>query len=140
VAAPKESPFFPEWDYLIVTASNDRQAGTYRSQIGLRESFGLVHGIKKTLVIPDPGGLRVGSGGSTIHCLLHVLGLELGAKRGAGPPADPKTWAGVFGRLRILIDRLNELVPTPEPPLEAAPREVPAGRLTPEQERAEEET
>jgi len=45
-----------------------------------------------------------------------------------------------IGRLRILIDRLNELVPTPEPPLEAAPREVPAGRLTPEQERAEEET
>lgn len=45
-----------------------------------------------------------------------------------------------IGRLRILIDRLNELVPTPEPPLEAGPREVPAGRLTPEQERAEEET
>jgi hypothetical protein len=43
------------------------------------------------------------------------------------------------GRLRILIDRLNELAPAPEPPLEAGPPEVIAGRLTPEQERAEEE-
>jgi uncharacterized protein (TIGR00730 family) len=43
------------------------------------------------------------------------------------------------GRLRALIDRLNELVPAPEPPLEAAPPEVIAGRLTPEQEREEEE-
>ena len=45
-----------------------------------------------------------------------------------------------IGRLRVLIDRLNALTPVPEPPLEAAPREVPAGKLTPEQERAEEET
>jgi uncharacterized protein (TIGR00730 family) len=42
------------------------------------------------------------------------------------------------GRLRLLIDRLNELAPAPEPPLEAVPREVIAGRLTPEQEREEE--
>ncbi len=43
------------------------------------------------------------------------------------------------GRLRRLIDRLNALVPAPEPPLEAPPREVIEGKLTPEQERAEEE-
>jgi uncharacterized protein (TIGR00730 family) len=43
------------------------------------------------------------------------------------------------GRLRMLIDRLNELVPVPEPALEAGPPEVIAGRLTPEQEREEEE-
>ena len=43
------------------------------------------------------------------------------------------------GRLRMLIDELNALVPAPEPPLEAGPPEVIAGRLTPEQERAEEE-
>jgi hypothetical protein len=45
-----------------------------------------------------------------------------------------------IGRLRLLIGRLNELVPAPEaPPLEAMPREVVAADLTPEQERAEEE-
>lgn len=44
-----------------------------------------------------------------------------------------------IARLRMLIDRLNELVPVPEPPDHAGPREVIAGRLTPEQERLEEE-
>jgi uncharacterized protein (TIGR00730 family) len=60
------------------------------------------------------------------------------------PAALPQE-AGEFdrraiGRLRKLVDRLNALAPIPEPPLEAGPREVPAGKLTPEQERAEEET
>jgi len=103
VAAPKESPFFPEWDYLIVTASNDRQAEAYRIRIGLRQSLGFLSGIKKILVIPDPGGRRVGSGGSTVHCLFRILRLELGAKRVAGRAADPKAWLAVFDRLRILI-------------------------------------
>jgi len=44
-----------------------------------------------------------------------------------------------IARLRMLIDRLNELAPSPPPPADAGPREVIAGRLTPEQERAEEE-
>ena len=103
MSATKESPFFPDWDYLIVTASNPRQAEAYRSQIELRESIGLARGATRTLVIADPGGRRVGSGGSTIHCLLHVLNLELDARRGVEARLDPKTWAGIFGRLRILI-------------------------------------
>lgn len=43
------------------------------------------------------------------------------------------------GRLRALIDRLNELAPAPEPPLDAGPQQVVAGRLTPEEQRAEDE-
>jgi hypothetical protein len=43
------------------------------------------------------------------------------------------------GRLRMLVDRLNQLVPAPEPPLGAAPQQVIAGRLTPEEQRAEDE-
>lgn len=43
------------------------------------------------------------------------------------------------GRLRALIDRLNELAPAPAPPLAAAPQQVIAGRLTPEEQRAEDE-
>jgi uncharacterized protein (TIGR00730 family) len=43
------------------------------------------------------------------------------------------------GRLRMLIDRLNALAPAPEPPLAAAPQQVVAGRLTPEEQRAEDE-
>jgi uncharacterized protein (TIGR00730 family) len=43
------------------------------------------------------------------------------------------------GRLRMLIDRLNEIAPAPEPPCSAAPQQVVAGRLTPEEQRAEDE-
>jgi len=103
VSTPKDSPLYPEWDYLIVTASNARQAQAYESQIRLRGSLGLVQGAKKILVIADPGDRRVGSGGSTIHCLLRVLDRELGASRRRGARSDPGTWAEIFGGLRILI-------------------------------------
>jgi hypothetical protein len=43
------------------------------------------------------------------------------------------------GRLRLLVDRLNELAPVPAPPLAATPQQVIAGRLTPEEQRAEDE-
>lgn len=92
-----------DWDYLIVTASNARQAGAYQEQIRLRQSLGLVRGARKILVVPDPGGKRVGSGGSTVHCLLRVLELELGRKFGSRVRSDADTWASVLSRLRILI-------------------------------------
>ena len=99
----KDGPFFPEWDYLVVTASNARQAEAYKKLIGLRGSLGLIHGVGRVLVVADPGGRRVGSGGSTVHCLLRVLDLETGARRGREARFDRRTWAGIFGRLRILI-------------------------------------
>jgi len=67
VSGPNKSPLFPEWDYLIITASNGKQAGAYRSMIDLRKSLGLINGIKNVLVVADPGGRRNGSGGSTIY-------------------------------------------------------------------------
>jgi len=103
VSAPKKSPLFPEWDYLIITASNDKQAGVYRSLIDLRQSLGLISGVKKVLVVADPGGRRVGSGGSTVHCLLQILNLELRSRRELRTHLDPKTWAETLNRLRVLI-------------------------------------
>ncbi|MGA2362514.1 MAG: L-fucokinase [Candidatus Aminicenantales bacterium] len=103
MSAPKKSPLFPEWDYLIITASNDKQAGVYRSLIDLRQSLGLISGVKKVLVVADPGGRRVGSGGSTVHCLLQILNLELRSRRELRTHLDPKTWAETLNRLRVLI-------------------------------------
>jgi len=50
------------WDFLIVTASNDRQAEAYRRQLALRRELGFLAGIRDVLVVPDPPGRRVGSG------------------------------------------------------------------------------
>lgn len=89
------------WDYLIVTASNEQQAAAYESQLGLRQKLGLITRVKKVMVVSDPEGKRVGSGGSTIFCMMKVLSLEL-AGRGANSN-DPSQWQETLKRLRILI-------------------------------------
>ena len=88
------------WDYLIVTASNEAQAKAYESQLALRRELGLLSGVREALVVPDPGGKRIGSGGSTLCCLMEVLRLRLDAK---ALRAGPKQWEAILRELRILI-------------------------------------
>jgi len=89
------------WDYLIVTASNEDQASAYRGQLELRKKLGFVPQVREVLAISDPEGKRVGSGGSTICCLLKILSRKL-----AGKPLlleDPGAWLETLAGLRILI-------------------------------------
>ncbi len=101
--AAKASPFDPDWDYLVVTASNARQADAYGKLIEARASLGLIRGVGRVLVVPDPGGRRAGSGGSTVQCLRRVLELETGGRPRTAARRGAKAWAGIFGRLRVLI-------------------------------------
>ena len=106
--AAEAQPEFPQmtlpsesWDYFVVTASNDAQAATYESQLALRREFGMLAGVRNVLVVADPGGKRVGSGGSTICCLA-----EIAAREQAARPAGATglaAWESIFQRLRILI-------------------------------------
>ncbi|MDW7761933.1 MAG: L-fucokinase [Acidobacteriota bacterium] len=86
------------WDYLIVTASNEDQASAARRQLELRQDLGLLGRVSRIEVVPDPGGRRIGSGGSTILCLLRILERECGGSR-----MPESRWRCVFERLRILI-------------------------------------
>ncbi len=90
-----------QWDYLIVTASNDIQSAAYRSQLAVRRELGLLSAVRDVLVIADPQGQRIGSGGSTILCLMEVLS-RLSKNV---PPADltPDWCVRTLGGLRILI-------------------------------------
>ncbi|MHC5101683.1 MAG: fucose pyrophosphorylase domain-containing protein [Planctomycetota bacterium] len=87
-------------DYLILTASNEHQANVYRRQLQIRRQLGFLTGVDKTLVIPDIGGKRIGSGGSTLCCLLAVLKEEIN---------DPDmlnsvdAWAKALSNKRVLI-------------------------------------
>ncbi|MFW6163843.1 MAG: fucose pyrophosphorylase domain-containing protein, partial [Planctomycetota bacterium] len=96
------NPASEPWDYLIVTASNEAQAAAYDDRLATMARLGLLAGVRQALVVPDPGGRRVGSGGSTVHCLLTALGREPGAE-GATDLADRKAWREALRRLRILI-------------------------------------
>ncbi len=89
------------WDYLIVTASNTAQALAYETQLNLRKKLGLITGINHVLVVPDPQGQRIGSGGSTIYSLLKVLNRETKTSRSATLSAA--RIEEILNRLRILI-------------------------------------
>ena len=89
-----------QWDYLIVTASNEAQAQAYELQLKVRKNLGFLSSVRDVLVVPDPGGKRIGSGGSTLYCLIEVLNRQLGQNSQAGRPED---WEKILKNLRILI-------------------------------------
>lgn len=72
-----DGPREMNWDYLILTASNDHQAAAYRDQLDVRRKLGLLQGFRSVPVVPDPEGRRIGRGGSTVCCLTEVWRREL---------------------------------------------------------------
>ncbi len=82
------------WDYLIVTASNDRQASAYESQLRLRTDAGRLPWVRRTMVVADLDGRRIGSGASTLDCLIRVVNAER---------RDGESVEATLGRQRILI-------------------------------------
>ncbi len=64
------------WDYVVLTASNEEQASIYRSEIEYRLRLKQLPGRTKYLVLPDPDGKRVGSGGATLNVLKAIAERE----------------------------------------------------------------
>ena len=60
------------WDYVVLTASNESQAQGYRNEIDIRIKEHTIPTNCKYLVLPDPDGKRVGSGGATLNVLKHI--------------------------------------------------------------------
>ena len=89
------------WDYLLVTASNDPQARAYEAQLRERREKGLLPQAGEVLLVADPEGRRIGSGGSTLYCLAEVVNREL-AKAGAPLQGDGAP-ERILSGLRILI-------------------------------------
>ena len=63
---------FACWDYVILTASNEKQAEGFRAQIDERRAAGYLPPRTVFAVIPDPNGKRVGSGGATLGVIKYV--------------------------------------------------------------------
>jgi len=61
-----------KWDYIILTASNEEQAQTYREQIAYRLKNHQLPAETEYVVLPDPDGKRVGSGGATFNVLKYI--------------------------------------------------------------------
>ena len=100
-----KSKSFPQWDYIVLTASNAQQAEGFRKQI--EERSGFLPAQTKFAVISDRDGKRVGSGGSTLSVLkylheqegrfenLRVLVIHSGACR------STRRWASCSVRFRM---------------------------------------
>ena len=72
-----------------MTASNDEQANAFQSQITYRQNKNVLPCKTKYLVLPDPDGKRVGSGGATLQVLRKL--------------AEQEDIAGDFHNKRILV-------------------------------------
>ena len=57
------------FDVVVITAANAAQAKGYREQVKWRRERGMLPGDVEVLVVPDPGGRRVGSLGATVNVL-----------------------------------------------------------------------
>ncbi len=64
------------WDYVILTASNESQAQSYREQINYRVEKGFLPKSTHYAVLPDFEGKRIGSGGATLGVMKYILGFE----------------------------------------------------------------
>lgn len=83
------------WDFVVLTAANEKQAQGYRQELALRQravgpTGAFFPAIQHTVVVPDPPGKRAGSGGATLG-VLRALSEQFAIK-----PDD-------FQRLRILL-------------------------------------
>lgn len=65
------------WDYIVLTASNEEQAEGYRHEIAYRRERGYLPAGCEYIVLADPDGKRVGSGGATLN-VLRYLSLQYG--------------------------------------------------------------
>lgn len=83
------------WDFVVLTATNEKQAAGYRKELELRQravgpTSAFFPAIQKSLVVADPPGPRIGSGGATLNVMRELV------RRYDLKPAD-------FDRLRILL-------------------------------------
>lgn len=69
----------PTWDWVVVTASNERQAEVYGMQIDARLKEGRIPSTCHYLVVPDTGGRRIGSGGATLNAFARIIS-EIGVE------------------------------------------------------------
>lgn len=63
---------FITWDWVVLTASNENQAEVFRLEIAFRQEQGFLPLSTKFVVLSDPDGKRVGSGGATFNVLRYI--------------------------------------------------------------------
>ena len=106
---------FPGWDFVVLTASGESQARLYEAELEAARRRGAVPDRTRTLVVPDPGGRRVGSGGATLNALRAVS--EAGGEGShrillvhSGGDSRRVPWASLTGKVFLPVPLLAKLI------------------------------
>jgi len=112
VEAPDRIPF---WDVIVLTAAGSKQAELYERRVERVRARGLLPPDVRVVVIPDPEGRRIGSGGATLHALRFLrreTGIAPSSARillvHAGGDSRRLPWAGVFGKVFVPVPILAD--------------------------------
>lgn len=112
---------FPCWDVVVLTASNEDQASAYRKEIEYRLLNALLPAKTRYVVLSDPEGKRVGSGGATLNVLKYLEEKEGGRE--------------AFGKKVLVIHSGGDSKRVPQYSVcgklfSPVPRELPNGRAS----------
>lgn len=111
IAAPER---FPSWDWVILTAASEAQAHWYSIALDAARHRGVLATATRTLVVPDPDGRRIGSGGATLNALrtAAVEDPALSSRRvlliHSGGDSRRVPWANTFGKALIPLPLLAD--------------------------------
>ena len=86
----------PNFDWLVLTAANARQAAAYDLQLAARFEHAPLAGVRGAFAIADARDARIGSGAATVLALAEIAGRILRTKRA-------RTFAELFTDERVLI-------------------------------------
>ena len=96
----------PTWDTLLLTASSGLQAELYRQQVENLVTTGRIPSTISILIVEDPAGVRIGSGGATLAALRQAAhaGIDLTGRTlliHAGGDSKRLPWASVPGKIFV---------------------------------------
>jgi len=111
-AAPAAHPRGPGFDVLVLTVANRVQKRYAERMLEIRRRLGALPDGLRTIVVADPAGKRIGSGGSTLLCMemLRRAGL-LGSHRvlilhSGGDSRRLPAWSP-FGKIWVPLGRMG---------------------------------
>lgn len=105
---------FPSWDAVVLTASGPAQAAVYERLLGSARARGVLPARTRALVVPDPEGPSIGSGGATLNALrvAAAQGIPLESSRvlmiHAGGDGRRVPWAGLSGKVFLPLPLLAD--------------------------------
>ncbi len=76
----RDYEFKKAYDICVITSANERQANGYRERIRIKKENNELPEETEFIIIPDPNGKRIGSGGSVIYVLYKLIEIFTNSK------------------------------------------------------------